>query len=428
MMEERRNEWTIITLGVVVLTVVFAVLLLIASPRWIRLTLLEGQLELPVLVGAFFFSLVFAFVTAQGILIQLIQYVHNISPLEATRFLNRLLFGLWMRPPLKPLLRVQEGRANPEGPEVLLKLGGPGFLSIGHDSVVVTSRFGQLERVLGPGLHKLAAFEKVWDVVDLRPQRRSVDVSFMTRDGIPVRCQADVRFRIDSGGQPATEKTPYPFSPEAVFKATTVKRRRADGTIQDWMQRISSGSLDGEIHDQLEKYTLDRFLEPAQGDVPFIAQLQEEIFDAVCKGGEKMGIQVEQVQLGPVMPDAPGISRQWLETWQSRWQRTAAELLAQEEATQTQLVELARVQAAVDLITEVIPVIQRMEVIESDLDGRVIALHFLDVLRALSDREPIVQHQMFQQAEQLRKMLATIQEEYIHSEHPGDYPALTQES
>ncbi len=394
---------TSLNLGAWILAMVVIVILVVVAPVTL-LNLLDGDFSLFFL----FIGLVVSFVTPFGLVmtmfIQLTQRLYGLSPDDAAGLVRRIVWGLPIRPPVGPIQRVQDGRALPEGPDVIQQAGGPAFLSIGHDSAVVTSRAGQLSRVLGPGFHRLQSFERLWDVVDLRPQRRKVHVEAMTRDGIPIHCDAEIRFRIRPGDQAPSDKVPYPFSDDAVLHLTTmVKRNKGGGVFQFWPTRVAGGALDGEIRNRLELYSLDEYLATDQTDTPLIAQLEREILEAMQKSAPGMGIEVEEVRLGPVLPAEEDISLQWLEAWQSEWQRRAADIIIEGEADRKRLVEIETVKAQVGLVSHMLASLEQIDIEKQEIDPQLVMLHFLEVVRSMADQTS--SHEMYREAESLRRLL-----------------------
>lgn len=428
MTERKRLMVSFISLAILVLTIVLTALLLITEPRFLTGEAGYQLLDLPILALGILVSMASSSMLVMSLFIQFVQKLYDLSPEDASAFVGRVIVGLPARPPLGPIWRIEKGRADPDGPAVLRKIGGPGFLSIGHDSAVMTSRVGSLHRVLGPGFHGLHAFEKVWDVVDLRPQRRTLTAGAMTRDDIPVYCKASIRFRIDSGGIAATEHVPFPFSEDAILKTTAgIKRHKAGGVIQNWTQRIT-GSLEGSIRDRLEQYKLDDFLASDQYQEPLIQKLEKEIIEEVKADGLSKGIKVEEIQVSPVLPSEDAISRQWMETWQSEWQRYAAIDIAEGEALQKALIEVEQVKAQVDLISRMLAGVEQMNADGHEINPQLVMLRFLDVIRAMAEREPLIRHLMFEQAESLRRILysfQTDQNDWPAAEAPGKQPGET---
>jgi regulator of protease activity HflC (stomatin/prohibitin superfamily) len=184
---------------------------------------------------------------------------------EGREYLIRTLFG---QPGFSPFLLVKEGGIVNPPEHVLRRVGGPGHMIIYNDSAVVTEQDGKLKRVLvGPGFPKLERFEKIWEVIDLRPRRWVLDVNAMTKEGILVTVPADVRFKIEDGGQEPTEKKPYPVQEEAVFAAATSKwvrepERSEPERVLDWAGRVIISDTEGTLRTIISHYYLDELIMP----------------------------------------------------------------------------------------------------------------------------------------------------------------------
>ncbi len=441
----KRQRTGLLFLGAIVLSLAFVVILLITYfPDYMVADIEKGRqvlwgvlLSVLILGGAFAAYGYVAMSSMWQLFIQFARHFLNISWDEAQEWVECLLSGLPVEPPFRPFLRVFEGRADPDGPPVMLKIGGPGFLSIAHDSAVVTSRLGRLCRVLGPGFYELAPFERVWDVIDLRPQRRNLHVEFMTLDGIPAYCDAEVRFRVadppeDVRSYGVPEETPapqaYPFNAEAVLKLATnkyVRSREGSGRIQDWCVGLVGGALDGIIRNQLERYTLDEFINPrywamyegstVEPAVPppvkpeAFKEVQAAVEKEIAAVAKERGIFVESVQLMPVQPAEEAISRQWLEFWQAKLQRGINTYALDEEAKRTELLTAAGAEAQAELINAMLTRIQDLIRHDVKVPPQLIIMSFLEVLRAMADRDLEVQQLMFQQAESLIRVVNAIQ-------------------
>jgi hypothetical protein len=395
---------------VVVLTFVFAVLLLFAAPSmWA-----EKRLDFLILVMAFGLSLVAAVFAILLAFVQFAQRFYGLDFKEAGEFVYRLVFGLPDQAPKYPVLSVREGRKDPDGPTQLLKIGGPGFLNVDHDSAVVTARAGKIKRVLGPGFHTLEPFESVWDVVDLRPQHRelkkSTKVEFMTRDGLPAYCEAEIGFRIDGGGQAPTEQNPFPFTEDAIRSVTDIKRMKGwdkdkrKRIQQDWTQRVAFGILDGEIRNRLEMYNLDELLHP-QKAVQNIQELQQEIEATVKQSAAGMGVKVDRVRLSPVQPSEEAVSKEWLRIWQAGLQRDIDNATTEGKARYAAAVEDARIQATAKLINDMVNQVNRIHQQGGSVPPDVVVLSFLNILRSMAENDPDIQPAILQQARNLQDII-----------------------
>ena len=82
------------------------------------------------------------------------------------------------------------------------KIGGPATLIVYANSAVVLEQAGRLTRIFrGPETLKLKPFERVWDVLDLRPQSWPFEVNARTKDGIPIKYEANVQFQLAEGDE-----------------------------------------------------------------------------------------------------------------------------------------------------------------------------------------------------------------------------------
>src|SRR5690606_13116320 len=95
---------------------------------------------------------------------------------------------------------------------ILARVGGPGNLVVYNDSAVLLEKAGRFTRMCGKGFIRLAPFEKPYAFLDLRPKRTVYPVNAMSKEGIPIICEADITYQIDSEGTSATDEDPYPVS------------------------------------------------------------------------------------------------------------------------------------------------------------------------------------------------------------------------
>lgn len=393
------------------LVLVLLLLMLFVSTAAVALHPLTEKKLLPLalLLVAFLFSLGFTVMLTQRVFTKFAQHLYDIAPEEASALVQRLIFG-----GVGPTLQVQEGRVHPDGAAILQQVGGPGELRIAHDSAVVTQRVARLHRVLGPGLHTLEPFEKVWDVIDLRWQRRSVHLELMTRDGLPVYCDADIRFRVEGG--PRAGGHAYAYSEPAVLGLAALKRvvaADAAPALQDWPERVVE-LLIAEMRNVLEAHSLDEFLNPRYGlpqapaplpEPRSLLELEQRIAAAVGEAALAMGVTVDSVKLGPVLPSEGAISQQWLEFWRARMQRLMDENAIEGDAIYANLILQAQVNAKVELVTTMLNEVAALSQGDVAVPSELIVLSFVDALRAIARRDPATQQVMLSQAEKLMHIL-----------------------
>jgi hypothetical protein len=378
------------------------------------------RIDYLVLLAGFGIAVLVAFYHVPRVLCQYTQALHDLSTDDAEAVTSRLLSGLTPYAARGVTLSVQGGQVDLDGPPVVHKVGGPAKLSVDHNNVVVTSRLGKLSRILGPGVHNLQAFERVWDVVDIRPQRRTVTVKFVTRDGIPAFCQASIICRIASSRHEEFEGAmpPFGYSERAVLKVTTsksVRKHEGRDRVSDWVTGMSMGVLDSAVRDVLEQYRLDEYLNPRywleEDDVPapkLLLEFEVEIERIVRDKGAERGVIVERIELGMIRPAEEAISRQWLEFWQAKLQKNI-DVYPMDAATDLeQLAEDARVEAQVRFITRMLEEVQGLISDEVDVPPQLIIATFLKVLYAVvSDQGPEQQRLFISQAEDLMRVATT---------------------
>ena len=403
-----------------------------------------------VLVGGFGVALSASAFHVLRALRQHTQVLHDLAPEDADELVTHLVFGSETYAAV-PGLRVQAGRLDLDGPPIAHKVGGPARLSVDLNNVVVTSRLGILHRILGAGLHMLAPFERVWDVVDLRPQRRTVTVGFVTRDGIPATCQVSIVCRVAppgyvsaaenvsaAGNVSATEDVsaaderavpsgpPFSYDEGAVLKVATAKHVRGqegNNRVSDWITAMASEVLEREVRDTLERYRLDEFLNPQYwlgseegpprtAAVPrFIPDLEAEIGWAVRSEAKRRGVMVERLELGTVRPTEAAISRQWLEFWQAKLQAGIDRYTMEAEAANEQVAESARFEAQAAFVNRMFEEVQRLRSAGLTIPPQLVIASFIEVLHSMSESNPAVQQMLLQQTDSLLRVVNAIQDE-----------------
>ena len=383
------------------------------------------------------------------ILVQYGQIFYKLPQDQTLKFLTRLVIGLSQYPPQKPVLKVQDGKIVSEASGVLEQVGGPGFLSIEHNNAVVTHNQGKLSRILGPGFYTLEAFEKVWDIVDLRPQRRTINVHFMTQEGIPAYVDAEIVFRIpfideyihmgqharSSAETPAVDTETYPtptqsFSADAVLKVTTEKTissPQAGSVITDWIAYVPDEILDNTVRDILECYSLDDFIYPQywlslkehtnhDGQTEYkvvkphpLVNYKTQIETKVKDLAQVRGVFVEYVELGPVLPVETAISREWLEFWQAKLHNVVYQHSLKVNVDSVQNGERAAVGMLVDLIANTVQKMQRLTDNELRVPPELTVLSFLDVVQSMSEYDPGIQQLVNRNADKFASIIDAIQ-------------------
>jgi hypothetical protein len=305
-----------------------------------------------------------------------------------------------------PHLLIKEGEiaAGENGP--VGRVGGPASLVVYNDSAVVTEQGGCLKRVIGPGFTQLEPFEKVWETIDLRPQRWVYEVFALTKEGIPVSCEADISFKVDDGAhdrharEEATkpiDTVPYPYTEGAVFKAATSKWMREserDDSFMTWAGRVVIGFTEGTLRNILAEYRLDWLIAPPQPDQAhpreeICQRLREELRGKVSTVGAKLlGVEIGKIQVKARDEDVSQrlsdiISEQWLEAWQADWKAQALTRGAEGEAELLRM-DTARIQAQAEMVIALTEGLQSTVLSQRAAEPYLLALRFVEALRWMS--------------------------------------------
>jgi regulator of protease activity HflC (stomatin/prohibitin superfamily) len=98
-----------------------------------------------------------------------------------------------------PYAVVANGQIIAEKPEgVMRSTAGPGLIIVRPETAVVTEWMGDVKQIRGPGKTDVKMFERIKEVVDLRPQWANTgSFTASTAEGETVTVKADFRYQID---------------------------------------------------------------------------------------------------------------------------------------------------------------------------------------------------------------------------------------
>lgn len=333
---------------------------------------------------------------------------------EAHDFVHRTVFGMQV---LKPIMIIKGGRIAVGEGTLYDRVGGSGFYIVHNDSAAVVEKGGQLVRVIGPSLGFLKPFERIYDIVDLRRQRWPLTVEAMTKDGIPVSCEAHITFKIDdrfiddqnnvrvkpSVKAPSiTDEAfdeeleagigePLPYTEDAVFRAATstwvrIQQPDHEEQLRRWTGRVIIGEVEGTLRDILARYRLDWLMRPYPADDSHprekIRQELEHKLQTTLSVENQFGAQILEVELGQIKVQDT-VARQWVDAWQAGWQRRAVETRAEGEAELISI-EATRFQAQAEMVITLAEAIRPLVTSKEELDSYQLAMRFIETLRWMS--------------------------------------------
>jgi regulator of protease activity HflC (stomatin/prohibitin superfamily) len=293
---------------------------------------------LPVIVG---------WLLAQRASVNMLQTLYNLPDRDtAAAFLGRLRGG---RPTGKAVAvtgsTLDETRAKSD----VVRVGGPGRIKVRGGEAAVTEINGRFHRVLGPGGHALSRFEYVHALIDLRQQARTeTDIPLVTRDGIEVGADIHLTYRIDTGGEPATPTTPFPFQETAVRAAAYAQTLSPQGEVNDW--NVLPGRLARAILGKIfAQYQLDDILHlSGQAVEPYVI-IQNDLKRQLMPRLEEKGIELNDVLINRIsFPDA--VTAQYVQHWQAHWETRARINQADGQAAALEETERARAEAEMTMV------------------------------------------------------------------------------
>jgi len=317
-----------------------------------------------------------------------VQALYKMETLgEAMGFLHRCLFGLSK---FGPWVRIAESKSNEED-HILNQVGGPGHLVVYSDSAVLLERSGQFTRVAKKGFVRLDPFEKIYTIVDLRPKRWPYAVKAMSKEGIPITCEAEIGYQIDNGGLKPTDEEPYPAPDKTIFDAAVCTwireaKRPIETRTMDWSGRVMISETEGSLRSILSQYPLDRLIGLAPGGINPREEIRQELETQLRKNVPKLGAKILSVALGDITVDHK-VTQQWIDAWQAEWKRRSTERQALGQAAQVELVEHAKTRAQVMMITSITDALRPlMTTSEQKITAKlVLARLFMVLSRAQAD-------------------------------------------
>ncbi len=243
---------------------------------------------------------------AHNIALDLVHQLYDLPDRKDARHLLSRLHGR-MPPFQKPLainrLKFSEQRVEEE----LLRVGGPGLVTLSESDAAVTEINGRFERVIPPGRQKLRRFEKIVAVIDLREQERfERNVTLVTKEGLELTTDVYVNFRIQGRSEHAG-RIGYSVNDEAVRKAAYNTTNSEFGASR-WDNAplpIASGVLRGIVGRMKLQDLIDPNLALEGAPQPGVQRDMERTLRGILRsmGIELLDARITAFKMGDVMRD-----------------------------------------------------------------------------------------------------------------------------
>lgn len=324
-----------------------------------------------ILVG--FIPLLLAVLLAVWIAARFVQHVYALPTLDdGLRLLEYVFLGRPVFPPKFSLVR--DGKVH-HGDSILERYGGPGRMFIASNSAVILQRNGRLTRLLRqPGIVHLEHFEKVWDVLDLRPRRWVYDVGAITKDGIPITYAADVRFQIDLSGSSPKQQEDAIWNAAACTWIRDAWRTEPD-RLMNWPKRVIISATEGNFRNILASRNLDDLLEESGR-----FQVRSELEEALHKALPPMGVRLLGFELGDLKVKDE-VVQQRLKVWRAEKTHAERKEIAQGVMARAQALEQAKVSVRKRIFEETLEHLRKAQEEGERIPAQLVLLSCIEVVK-----------------------------------------------
>jgi hypothetical protein len=251
----------------------------------------------------------------------------------------------------------EDGQIKPEDSWVKW-LGGPAKLVVMDGVALYLERGNRFSRVVGSGVVFLDRFETIRDVIQLTPQKRDVELSASTKDGIPISVKAHIVFQ--AGVNPVIpsnlDKRLYPLDPIAVkdLAEKTALKYKDNGEFEEspWYDGVW-GQVSGPLTKYITCHNLDEFFVNGTDKGNTLPDLiQRKLITEVTPKVEASGVRLCELHIKEIrQPNA--VDRQRIQNWEAERLSRATVVEGETKANQFRTIETENAIAQRDLILTV---------------------------------------------------------------------------
>jgi hypothetical protein len=305
--------------------------------------------------------------------------------------------------------------------------GGPATLVIYDGVALYLERGNKFSRVVGPGapMPLLERYEKIKEVVDLRPQTREGTIEPWTKDGIRIKLtiRAEVQIDANTAATLNSSKFRYPFDADAVKSAVEFTAvRLSDSKLQEvaWLEGVW-GNITGAIIAFVAGHSLDElFLSPQmenhansihQNNDPaedmeqiLSREISDKVTGEIRSKMQKNGVRVLNLQITQI--EVPHRVRELrIKYWESIRQKIAAQRNSRAEAERIRARELTHAESQ---RTMLMTIMKRLENVDPKDLTEPLILSLSGILdQGLDDPiiRPLVAKESLAVLERIRKLL-----------------------
>ena len=267
---------------------------------------------------------------------------------------------------------------------VLLRVGGPGRVTVKRGDVAVTELNGRFHRILPAKTHNLHPFEYVHTVLNLQPQERSEpSISLITRDGIQFFADIHVLFQVKPGADVVTSSHEFPYDEEAVRTAAYAQTVLGKDNVMAW-ESLAIIKAKEILTTIIAGYLLDEILAHSSSAAEPLQVIQAELLRKTRAALRQKGIHLLSVHVGNLnLPEK--VTEQYIQYWQSQSEAYINLSLADGKATALEEIEIARAEAEMTMIQAILEGVQRARYSSNTASMReVVALRMVEALEKMA--------------------------------------------
>jgi hypothetical protein len=278
---------------------------------------------------------------------------------------------------------VQRISGNPYG----RLFAGPGIVLTDAAHAPIVWDGLKFRRIAEPGLTLTERLETIHQVVDLRPQLRTFQIEALTKDGIRVRVQTFLSFKLQSRDQEPRIGSSFPLDRPSIYKAVWTQpvehgqRRLWDEMVPIAATRIMRRIIAGYDFDEL-----CALHDPRQD--PRV-EINERLAREVREDVQKYGIEVIGSRIGDLLPADLNIINDRIMSWRAQWERKIMEVLGQGRANALLQTERAHARAQAEMIDAIGGIIEQPDAVDPSVVTDMAALRFIEALEEMTCRPEV---------------------------------------
>ena len=279
--------------------------------------------------------------------------------------------------------------------EAIEKIGGRGSLSIHSGTAVVLERGGGFSRIVGPSGISLEPFERVRAVIDARQLSRPKTESARSRDGIQVKVETTLSFRLMAQMDGEQIPRPQPRLPAlALFMAWLGLRIRAPkppfelpvspeaarAIVYDLPAGTNwGGTLSSGIGDVIPQKMLDELWAPEDLERNPRREIVEDLLKKGKEKQRKNGIELIDMSIGPLQVP-PEVVKQRRDYWSADWEKLSRVTQAEGQAGALRQQQSARAEAQAEMIQTILQSFRMLSFSGMTQPSQQVALKLIEIV------------------------------------------------